>query len=470
MGCEKKRENWDIYKIPWYVRPKTTFFRLVLSAQVIFLLIGIFSGISFPGDGLLKSTTAYIAGLSCRRMISVAGLAAVADSFSLAGVFFVWVVNSAPEQHCTVPMPTLYKWVYPHFRENFLFSMALLLFCVYEGSAQSANLSRGIYFFIGGSIGSIYILNMCWAFTFDTAKSRDIAHSYIITKINDPDEQDRGLTGVWKQRLLKDCYTCLERQYYKNLEVILNASLVWDHQKIPSIFFNSALRDETAEPAEVEMRLLFLRSQLTAWNDILSGHGPIEQANLLILDVKRLRQELRGEFLPQFKLSSHAKVFNQEDYGKTDLRSGRAAWFLAFLRYSDYNVALFAQIYNHARNALSGPGNFSYTVDRTFHQLLLVARFYYVIDQEIGGGAAGIKPDCLRYLSSMWDQLSNPLRLTNDDFDYLFTLSALLYAADNMWTLDHYILKLFKLRDIGFSEKSVLQSRDFSYLPTLEDS
>lgn len=348
--------------------------------------------------------------------------------------------------------------------------MGLLLGCVYEGIFNSANSSRGIYFFIGGFIGSTYILDMCWTFTFNTAKSRDIVHSYIISKINDPDEQGRGLTAIWKQRLLKDCYDCLESQYYKNLEVILNASLIWNHQEIPSIFFNSTFRDETAKPEEVEMQILFLRRQLSAWDDTLCDHELVKQANLLILDVTRLRQELRGEFMPEFKISRHAKVFNQEDYGKTDLRPSRAVWFHAFLLHSDYNVFLFSQIYTHARKVLSGPRNSPYTVDRTFHQLLLIARFYYVIDQKMGGGAGRTSSDRLSHLSFMWDQLSHSLTLTNNDFDYLFTLSALLYAADNGWTLDHYFIKLSELKDIGFSEKKVLHSRVVSYLLTLDDS
>ena len=232
------RNRWEIKKIPWYFSAKKRLGNLVLCLQFLCLGIGFFKGFPSKCTVPLWENIVWLFDFPQRLPLSASGLGASANALGITGAIFIWIVNLAFQQICTVPMKRLYKWAYPHYLFNFIFSEALLLCCIYCGEAagQDGSPVQAAYFFLGGLCGFIYILHMCIAFVFDASKLKKIVHSYIISKINDEKKRVFGRGWLWEQHLLEDSYDCLEGEYYDNLETILNESLTVGYGDIEGTF------------------------------------------------------------------------------------------------------------------------------------------------------------------------------------------------------------------------------------------
>ena len=145
---------------------------LVLCLQFLCLGIGFFKGFPSKCTVPLWENIVWLFDFPQRLPLSASGLGASANALGITGAIFIWIVNLAFQQICTVPMKRLYKWAYPHYLFNFIFSEALLLCCIYCGEAagQDGSPVQAAYFFLGGLCGFIYILHMCIAFVFDASK------------------------------------------------------------------------------------------------------------------------------------------------------------------------------------------------------------------------------------------------------------------------------------------------------------
>lgn len=451
-------DRWQIARIKWYVKPRKRWAVLILAFQILVLAaIGIMKIRSFLGFSTWKILKSAAALSTC---YSISGLAAVADSISVAGTIFIWLVNLVPQKECTVSMTKLYKWAYPYFGIIFMLTMILLLECIYEGNYSMVltdmDVLIGLISFIGGFIGSIYIVRMCWTFVFDDRCLKRITHSYIIDKINVDKKEKIGLVDFWQRHLLKDCYNCLESDYRENLETILNESLTagYNSDAFPE---KSQQKGENMIPScsdeeMEEAQISFFKEQTQIWNAILEEKELEGCRELLRLDVTRIEKELEGEVLPKFQLVGRmpwSKRYKRRSVqvGSGDrVPLGRIAWFFVILQRMEDNgdELLFSEMYTAAVEVCKGKEN---SVDRVFHQLLLIAYLYFSISKQ---------PDRKAEIVQLWDYLTTPIELTEAQFDELLTLSAKMYAAANGWGYEHYKSKKNQISSDGYSEKNAL--------------
>ena len=299
-----KRERWEVKRIPWYFSSKSTLSKLIFWFQLTCLCVGILKGIPSVCNLQLWKCLVYLSDFPRHLHLSASGLGSAANALGITGAVFIWMVNLASQQICTVPMKRLYEWAYPCYLYNFIFSEALLLCCVYSGTAagQDGSPVQVMYFFVGGLCGFIYILLMCMDFVFSAQKLKNIAHSYIIDKINSCDERSFGRDRLWEQHLLKDCYDCLEGEYYENLETILNESLTEGYDGV-EVTFNAENPEKPSRKGE-EKEISFFSEQYHIWATMVNDKTFLTGFHLMSLDVERMRSEIiEKKFLPKFHLS-----------------------------------------------------------------------------------------------------------------------------------------------------------------------
>lgn len=460
-----QQERWQLKRIQWYFTAKDTPGKWVLGLQWIFLCVGILKGIPSRCALQLWLCLVYISDLPCcLPYLSASGLGAAANALGITGAVFIWIVNLASQQVCTVPLKRLYEWAYPRYRHNFILSEVLLLLCVYSGAAngQGGSPVQAAYFLAGGLCGFIYILRMCMDFIFNAPQLKNIAHSYIISRINSKSERDFGRHLLWEQHLLEDCYDCLEGEYYENLETILNESFTEGYEKAEKAF-NSEDPQEPSRGNE-ETEIGFFSEQCRMWDAAVNNKTLSASLKLMALNIERMRHEITEEtFLPKFNLTREEELAPSQSSstlpdGKVSVVPGRVCWFLFLARrpMKDDFFYMARQMYDWTikwfmERPVQHVASWK-TIDHVFHELLLVSYVYFSVDDAYAEDRVAWYPA----LVQIWEGISTELELSEDRFDILFSWGTLIYAAINEWTYDYYTRQEIPLRKIAYSIKNSL--------------
>lgn len=440
------RERWAVNEIDWYIYPKKKLDILVIFFQALFGFFGIMKGIPSPWDNRIWNYIVSLSDLSPLRNLSPVGLGAVIAAFGIFSVLGI-LASPASQEVCAVPMSRLYKFVYPYYIPNLLFSWFLSALCIYCSAVvpDNANPAQIIYFFIGAAGGLLYFLSICFTFNFNLSKQKKFAHSYIIEEINT--NKAPGLYPIWLQHLLEDCYSCLEHKIFDNLKTILNESLTEGYGDIREIFRNDIpVGDEL-----IRKRILFFEEQIRMWNYITNKKTKEQCLSLFALDIERLQKEINGVFSPKFVLFSKNIIdpFDRAAGFCTDATPSRIAWFSAVMQAAVKNgyTDLPEQMYAVTRGSIKSQ-NFCDNVNIIFHQLLLVCYICISIDERSRSQTG-------QYVTLMgiWKQIYTRFELTEDRFDELLNISAQAYAAINNWTYEHYLCQENLFEDVGLSVK-----------------
>lgn len=468
-----RREHWKVGKIQWYFPAKDTLGRWIMRLQWFFLCIGFLKGIPSICPLQLWMCLVYISDFPSHLLhLSASGLGAAANALGITGAVFIWIVNLASQQVCTVPLKRLYEWAYPRYRHNFILSELLLLCCVYSGTAAGHDGSpvQATYFLVGGLCGFVYILCMCMDFVFNASQLKNIAHSYIISKINSKSERDFGRDLLWEQHLLEDCYDCLEGEYYENLETILNESFIEGYEEAEGAFGSENPREPSRDKEETE--IWFFSEQYRMWNTIINNKTPSSCFRLMTLDIERMRSEItEGTFLPKFKLTQEKELNPSQSAlparkilslsSDTKAVPSRVCWFLSLVQHplgGDFSHTM-RQVYDWTIKWLvEHPLQHSISrkeVDCVFHELLIASYVYFSLDDAYAQGQVAWYPALVR----TWEGISTELVLSEDRLEILFSWGALMYAAVNKWTYDYYIRQETPLRRISYSIKNSLQNQ-----------
>lgn len=460
-----ERERWEVKKIPWYFSTRDKLGKRIFLFQLIFLCVGILKGIPSTCTLQLWKCLIYLSDFPQHLHLSASGFGAAANALGITGAVFIWIVNLASQQVCTVPMKRLYEWAYPHYLCNFVLSEALLLCCVYSGTAagQDGSPVQAMYFFTGGLCGFIYILLMCMDFVFSAPQLKSIAHSYIICKINNCDERSSGRDRLWEQHLLEDCYDCLEGEYYENLETILNESLTEGYEGMEAIF--NAETPENPSRSGEKKEISFFSEQYHIWRTIVNNKIFSARFQLMSLDVDRMRSEIvNKKFLPKFQLvkknisSASPPLPNEEvpslPSSSAEAVPSRVCWFFALthcLTNGDFSYVV-RQMYDLAITRLADQSQSSISrrlVDCIFHELLISSYIYFSIDNAFTQDGTAWYPALVR----TWAGIPTDFVLSENRFDILFSWGALIYAAANEWTYDYFVRQELSLRRIAYSLK-----------------
>ena len=468
-----KRDRWDIRGIPWYFSTKDKLGKRLWGLQLFFLCVGILKGIPSVCTFQLWKCLVCLSDFPQRLHLSANGFGAAANALGITGAIFIWIVNLASQQVCTVPMKRLYEWAYPRYLRNFVLSELLLLCCVYSGTAagQDGSPVQAMYFFVGGLCGFVYILLMCMDFVFSAPKLKNIAHSYVICKINHCSECSSDRERLWEQHLLEDCYDCLEGEFYENLETILNESFTEGYEGMEAAFIAENPQAPSRDRSREEKEIHFFSEQSYMWRTIVNNKAPAVRFRLMSLDVDRMRSEIvKKEFLPKFHLTQKAASNNStrsQPNNETPLPEycteafpGRICWFFALTQYladADFSYTV-RKMYDWAVKRLVEQSQSLVSqklLDCVFHELLISSYIYFSLDDAYAQNQATWYPSLVR----IWTGISTEFVLSEDRFDILFSWGTLMYAAVSEWTYDYYVRQEPSFRRIAYSIKSSLSNQ-----------